>query len=441
MGAMMLAFRRTRDPFHPLIFCVPMFLVLYVFLPLGLNSDGALSNYFSDDWLQFVQLVNLLGTASFCLGCLVGTGKKKIGARPRMPDITYKTRGIVTWFAYILGAIGFTTYVIGVYNMGGFSEAYGQAYGGGWWDYGYAREAVMWCALAIILILTVNAQQSRSNFSWWIHRGLCFLFALPFIFHGILGARRGPIFQIVAVIGLSWYIMRQKRPRLLTMVSAGLVLSALLLFLVSNRTSIYLGSDAQFNNNPLEYFKANDGRIVSGNEYIYGAGCIVNATVTDNYYWGLRYFAIIFIRPIPRQLWPNKYEDVGVKGIETNLGLGDESFYQTLGWAGALGAAPGLIADMWVEFYWFLLPVLYLIGWIYGRTWRAACTGSALSTVLYILMASLTLFLVFQTLEAMLFRFLFMAIPAYLILKRVESENSALSVHVPSGVRYVTSTR
>jgi len=167
----------------------------------------------------------------------------------------------------------------------------------------------------------------------------------------------------------------------------------------------------------LQYFETNkEGQIVS-NEYLFGAGSIIHNTETGNYYYGRRYFAVIFIRPIPRQLWQNKYEDVGVKEIEQNFGVGDEAFAQTLGWVGAVGAAPGIIADMWVEFSWGALAAMFFIGWCYGNTWRLMISGNLYGTVLYVLLASLSLYLVFQTLEAMLVRFLFAAIPTYIVLR------------------------
>ena len=131
---------------------------------------------------------------------------------------------------------------------------------------------------------------------------------------------------------------------------------------------------------------------------------------------GTPLFCDPLIRPIPRQLWPDKYEAAGVDEIEENLGTGGKAFLSELGWAGALGAAPGLIADMWIETWWFALVVLYAIGLAYGRAWYAACTKGGFCTVTYVLMASLTLFLVFQTLEAMLVRFLFMVIPGVVCL-------------------------
>ena len=49
--------------------------------------------------------------------------------------------------------------------------------------------------------------------------------------------------MISTVIGMSWYLYRQKRPAIFTMVIAGAAIGYLILFLVVNRQSIYLGSD------------------------------------------------------------------------------------------------------------------------------------------------------------------------------------------------------
>jgi hypothetical protein len=204
---------------------------------------------------------------------------------------------------------------------------------------------------------------------------------------------------------------------MLAVLTVGVVVGSLLLFLASNRDNIYLGSSWDLENKTLEYTKAG-----TGNEYIYGAGTILHFSMTNDYYWGRRYLTVLFVRPIPRQLWPNKYEDVGIPQIEENLGTGGEALTYTLGWAGAPGASNGIVSDMWIEFWWLGLAALFLIGWLHGFCWRRAYANGQFAIVVYIIMASLSLYLVTQTLEAMLYRFLFMIIPTWLFWKWARSE-------------------
>ncbi|MEJ7709652.1 MAG: hypothetical protein WKF84_07280 [Pyrinomonadaceae bacterium] len=210
-------------------------------------------------------------------------------------------------------------------------------------------------------------------------------------------------------------MVRARRPQPLFFLVAGCGLGLLMLFLVSNRESIYLGSEWNLDKSVFDYLKVENPEHGTGNEYIYGGGTILHASVGEEYYWGRRYFAEVFVRPIPRQLWPNKYEAVGLEQLEQNAGAGGEELLDTIGWSGAFGAAPGMIADLWLEFWWFSLLALYAIGWGYAKVWRLACLKGNFYVVIYVFMASLSIFLIFQTIEAILVRFLFMAGSSWLV--------------------------
>jgi hypothetical protein len=402
IGMFVIVYRKVRDPFHPLVIIIPMFAALYVFLPVKMVYEGTFHGFFSNEELEFVQLINLLGITSLLLGCMASHWKKSLTSQDIF-KVSSSVRIRLFGAALVLGSVGVVAYIIEIMNVGGFLGAYGYPYGGGWSDYGYVREAVLLCVPSIVFIFVARIGRRLSLLDIFL---LC-LFAMPFLIQGFLGARRGPMFMILAAVGLGWYLMRQRRPRLSFLIATGLGLGLFLLFLVSNRDSFYIGSPWEFDAPLSQYLDAGPG-----NEYIYGAGSILHASITDDYYWGLRYFVTVFVRPIPKQLWPDKYKAFGMDQAE-NFGTGGQDFLWTLGWAGARGAAPGIIADMWIEAWWFSLLVLFGIGWAYGYAWYSSSTMGGFYTVIYVLMASLTIFLVFQTLEAMLFRFLFMAIPSW----------------------------
>jgi hypothetical protein len=147
---------------------------------------------------------------------------------------------------------------------------------------------------------------------------------------------------------------------------------------------------------------------------------MLNADRGDRYMWGRRYLVIIFIRPIPRALWPTKYVDaaraLGLGAdLEKNLGLGIDEIRATMGWQAARGAAPGLVADMYVELWWLSMGVLLGIGWLHARCWRLAVQQGGFWAVEYSLLVSLSVYLVMQTIEAMLFRWLFMTGGAWVV--------------------------
>ena len=67
------------------------------------------------------------------------------------------------------------------------------------------------------------------------------------------------------------------------------------------------------------------------------------------------------------------------------------------------------MADLWVEFSWFSIPVMGLIGWAYGYVWRRALHQFEWWTTLYMILALLSIYFVTQSGEAVIFRFLILA--------------------------------
>lgn len=414
------SYLRTRDTFHPAVVLSPMFAFLYVYLPLKLEREDGFRGFLRDEDVVFGQQLNLVGVLALLTGVLVAARRR---VEPGLPALSPEMIQRLRTGAIVLGMMGVVAYVITIINVGGFSRAYGRAYGGGWSDSGYVRDSSMLVLPALILLGLVR-DPTRSMKMW----PLVLLFALPLGLQGIFGARRGPTFMAVSGVGIGYYLGRNRRPRLVTMLGAGALLGVLLLFLVSNRHAIYVGSEKPIDQDVGEYLRPG-----TGNEFIYGVGTLVHYDMTGRYMKGARYFAVFFVRPIPRALWPTKYIWVSalfdVPNLEQNMGSDAENFYETLGWRGAMGAAPGVVADMFVEFGYAYVLALFVIGMLYGHGWRKATGSGGLWVPLYSLLMALSLYLVLQALEAMAFRFLLTGIPTIIVWKwatrRVESGAAA----------------
>ena len=67
---------------------------------------------------------------------------------------------------------------------------------------------------------------------------------------------------------IGWYINRSKRPPLIAVGLAGACVGWLVLFLVTNRGSIYIGSDQKMTTDVSEVVDTAG----TSNEWIYGAG-------------------------------------------------------------------------------------------------------------------------------------------------------------------------
>jgi hypothetical protein len=214
--------------------------------------------------------------------------------------------------------------------------------------------------------------------------------------------------MIVAFLGVGWCLNRQYRPPVLMVGLAGAVLGYGILFLVANRKELYIGSQFNLRTDVGSFLQSEE----TGNEYIYGSGSMIGSHYTGNYFWGRRYLAQILVRPIPSSIWPTKYEDFGLAEVLQNAGTGT-NIREALAWEGAPGSAPGLVADVWVEISWLVVPALLLIGFGYGSAWKRSVQLGGPWAGQYTVLAALSIYLVMQTLEAVIFRLLLLSIPTW----------------------------
>lgn len=392
------AYTASRDVFHPLMFIGPMLLFMYVWMPLKLDSFGGLDGFFQRDQLDHIQSINAAGVICLVLGCLSVDPRKLMPLPPnlRISGTTLAIGGT------ILGCLGFAAWATTILNVGGLSQAFSTSYSGGWDDNGYVRDGTLLMFPGFLLVMSA-AFVDGFKLPYLI---LLPAFIAPWMVTAALTARRGPTFMIVVILAMGWYMNRGQRPKLLLTAATGFLLGLLLLFLVTNRSSIYVGSDRELSTEVTDIVDKAD----TGNEYIYGAGGILSSEQRQSFYWGRRYFAQVLVRPIPHSIWPTKYEDFGVPELLKNAGTG-EGFMETLGWEGAVGSAPGLIADLWMECWWLCLPVLFLLGRFYGSTWQKATVAGGPWISQYIIIAALSIYLVMQTGEAVIFRSVMMCVP------------------------------
>lgn len=88
-----------------------------------------------------------------------------------------------------------------------------------------------------------------------------------------------------------------------------------------------------------------------------------------------------------------------------------------MGWKGAPGSAPGIVADLWIECSWLAIPILALFGWCYGKCWRNAVGKGRQWVAQYAVLSALSIYLVMQTMEAVIFRLALLSIPIWLAWK------------------------
>jgi hypothetical protein len=400
-----IAYFAYKDVFHPLIFFVPMSLLLYFYMPYKLAESGDLYTFVSEQQLEFVHPIVLATLAALYLGCVFGSRKPaSVAPAPGWIAVPVLQRG-----AFIVGGIGLTCWLYIVQSSGGIASVFGQSYGAAWSDIGYIRDAVYLLIVAILLLMTPESFRHLG----WKGKAAIVIFATPWVMQGLLGARRGPTFVITLAMAMSWYLARKRRPNLLLLGIGGVLLGGLMLFLVTNRGKIYLGSEE------LSEVSTDLSEVSAGanahNEYIFGSGCIVAAHQTDRFFWGKRYAAQFIVRPIPRQIWPNKYEDFGVPELLQNAGVAGNGLEAVMGWGEIPGAAAGFVADLWVEFSWLAIPFAAFLGWLYGLFWRKATTEGGYWNIQFLIFMLLSVYLITQSMEAVIFRLVLLSVPAWLV--------------------------
>ncbi len=410
-----IAFDGSRDAFHPLMFIGPMLLFLYGWMPWKLYAAGGLDRFFDQEQLVSVHTLNVLGILAFVAACLsVGVRLKGRRAAERPAGLTPLGYRRLLVGGALAGSIGLTCWAISIVNVGGFVQAYSNSYAGGWDDSGYVRDGSLLLLVGVLLsVSTLSAALAKGGVAnaaglkgWAL--GQTAVFGLPWLTTALLTARRGPTFALVVVLLMGWYINRGKRPPLLAVAVAGVCLGWFVLFLVTNRSELYLGSEMAVTTDVGEIVDKPD----TGNEFIYGTGTVLSTERRGHYFWMRRYLAQILVRPIPSAIWTNKYEDFGVPELLHNGGTG-EGFGDALGWVGAVGSAPGIVADLFLEVWWLAIPAMAALGWMYGWVWKRAVLRGGPWATQYVVLSALSIYLVMQTMEAVIFRSLLLSIPCW----------------------------
>jgi oligosaccharide repeat unit polymerase len=405
VAAMLVAYRRSRDLFHPAILLGPIFIFMYAWMPFRLLQGGTLEDWFAPADMLWVQGINVAGMMFFFCGCVLGPSPRITLAHYPL-RITERGRTALLHVSLFIGAIGFAGWFWTLATVGGFVTAFSESYGGGWHDLGYVRDSVLLLTPAVLLMQPVLAT-GKLKLSVWL---ALLLFATPWLLQGVLGARRGPLFVTVMALGLGHYLYKRRRPNVVVFSLCGMMLGYAMLFVVTNRDKISLTPD-------LSSFSYNVGDFSSqsseANEYVYGTAVVLNSWETEFHYWGKRYFAIVFIRPIPKELWPTKYEDFGVPELRINAGTMGSGLGRTFAWNGVLGSAPGIVADLWVECKWLALPLMGLCGFLFAHVWRKAVFKGNAWIAQYIVCMLLGAYFVVQDMEPVLYRVLVYSIPMW----------------------------
>ncbi len=390
---------KTRDVYHPMMLFAPVLIYLYVVQPTLLMTSSARDFFFTQEQLLQIQGVNLLGVIALALGA----SRTKIQLKPQRIGKILVSSGLhirLRGVAILLGCVGLALWFRTLVNVGGFQGAFSRSYGGGWDDNGYVRQLSLDCPFAAVLLMSYYCGLSRAKASIVF---LASAFGFPLLTQALLGARRGPTFMLIVVSFCAFHLGRGKRPNLTKGLLTGIFVAALLLLLITNRSSIYLGSSASIDPGKMSSYFV----IGSGTEYVVGGAELLHAWDGGHISWGRNWLAEVVVRPIPHEFWPTKWDDWASWTNSSVIGAGFHTgASETMGWKPAVGSPPGIIAETFVEWSWLSMPLLWCIGRLYTIAWAKARSRQGNWPIYYTVCAALSIFVTAQGPLDTIYRFI-----------------------------------
>ena len=415
LGSMLLAYARTRDVLHPIMFVAPLFLYGTVFDPWLVRND--VGRFFPvPERLNVVLILMCTSVAALSVGILHEDRRSR---RPRgtvdgTRSFTKKDEALLRAIALVLAIVAVACFAVGIMNVGGFVEAFSVPKGGGYTESGYIGEGMN---LGLVAAAMAGVSRYRQGL-----RGrsaiLVFLGILPNLVQGTLGGRRGPLFLAIATGSLAWLIARRRRPAA-WMLGGVLAVACLAVgFVWSQRPHLYLGSqDTGVRWGEFVGTLTNENAD-EGVNFVYGAAFVLVAQDSAHFTWGRQLAVNLLVRPVPKQLWPDKYEDVGATWVTSGYpGLGPfttDDWLASVGWLPLMGSAGISIADVFGEFSWGAILVFYLVGRGFSLLYFKRRTVGGVWTLLYLEALIPTIYLATQSFEAFYYRYLILAVPTIL---------------------------
>ena len=411
------AYHRTTDILHVLLFLGPMFFYATVVDPWTVKP--LLDRFFVEQSdVILVLVLNLLGVAALVAGALHEPPVPGGNRHARRRSLQDHERRQLRLVGAVLSVVAVAAYASGIVNSGGFVAAFSQAKGGGQSESGYIGEA-----MNLGLVGAVMAALSQYRRRW---NGATFAIAalglLPNLIQGTFGGRRGPLFLALACALLTWIVTRPRRPSLWVVASALACVLLSVVFIGSQRKHLYLGSE-QAEVRWEQFFQTwqPEELAAEGNNFLYATGFVVATRHSGEYTWGRKLAVNLLVRPIPRQLWPTKYQDTGATWVTNEYpGLGHltlDDWVDGVGWIPLAGSAGLSISDLFGEFGWGAIIAMYLIG--RGFSWLRflRSTRGGVWELVYLEALTLSIYLATQSFSAFYHRFLILAIPTIIVWK------------------------
>ena len=390
----------------------------YCFWPLLLDRNGDLTSLLGEGSLNRVQAYYCAALVCMMIGMVWTRGRRLASPKELSPWRSLaatvsvdRTRRRLVRLSVVLGSVAILSYLTSIFNVGGFEAAYSVYKGGGRAASGYVGEAYLLSYPAALIYSLARQGRGFRAVDWCV----VVVMLSPNLLQGTLGVRRGPLFISLATLFVSWVVSRGRAPGLLR---TGLAISVILLsviFLWTNRQSWFADEGGGPTRVGLTSTLLPDTGQLSQNDYVSGVGSALITEYYNAFFWGKRWWVDLLIRPIPRQLWPTKYEDVGAYWKTGGNPTGFEEYEQVvaLGFPLPAGHSIGVLSDLYSEWWWFALFFVFLLGRFLRWLWFKHRTIGQVWTVIFLGALGLCIYLPTQSFSAWYQRFLVMAVGTF----------------------------
>ena len=416
VGCASTAWSRSRDPLHPVLWFSALFFVCLVVEPFMCLRHPDFVRFFPDfRGVWTATTIQYAGMVSLFLGMLSVRGPRfraSEGQRLDLLAISDAQRLRLRQFALVLASLALAAYWYAIFDSGGFFHVYSRGKGTFRTFSGYQGEAVNLCLVATVLY-ALSVQGKTLTIS---HVIAILVIVNPVLLHGTFGGRRGPLFLAMTTIFFAWHLIRGRLPSVRLILLFAMCCLLAVVFIHSQRRIVYLGSDQTFD---LERFWSGlrNEELTAGDNFVVSTGQIHVTLETGNYNFGRTFLTHFIIRPIPRQLWPTKYEDTqrllyggGAAEQAFQEAVPFQSWRRVLGWQPLPGFSINSIVELFVAFSWPFLIFCWLLGYGVSCLWvNFRCRGQ-LWVPIYAITMALSIYLPTQTFTAFAHRWLYITV-------------------------------
>ena len=362
---------------------------------------------------------------AFMLPCFVwGWNRERPRFRVRRRNLWNAVR---LWnYGFVTAIVGLCLYVVFLHRSGGILHAFSQVHGQAMaWqgNTAYLYDGPWWVLSGVAMMMYAS---SGFKLALWRKAGFTILIA-ALLADALLTGSRGVLFSTCGTVFVGSSIASRRTPRLKWAIAVLAVLGFAVLMMLGYRNVLNLGQGRQQTptlgqalNFTTSISPSDIAHGTTGLEFIYHGAVLTTVDQTHKYNFGLNWIYFLVINPIPRLFWPGKH-------YPESPGITIDDIRETTGLNIATGSAPGIVADLYMEFGLVEAIFLYWFGKLsrrlFGAAWRLE---SPLAFCGYVMLYALSLNIFAQDLGPMFVSFGYSMIPIvlYTLLSRANRRHA-----------------